>query len=150
VLATSTIAGMAVQITSRDLADMTRHWLECPVDGYLGSPYGSDVKAILQSPMAAGLADGVIAKAIQDIPLLQSAPTGTVNVYQQDIAFDKKGIVFEIAGELVPVGGDTTTGPPPLVPTLPAVSGLGDNVSQVGAEMLNQLINVTLPGSNYF
>ena len=96
---------MAIQITPRDVTDMVRHHLGCPVDGYLGSGYGSDLKALLQTPMATGLADGVIAKAKQDVPLLESAPSGSVNVYAADLDMDKEGIFFEVGGDFVSVGG---------------------------------------------
>lgn len=92
-------------ITSSDLSGMTEHWLGCPPGGYLGSSYGSDVKSLLQSPMSSGLADGLIAKCRQDIPLLRAAQTGTMNVYAYDIDFESKGLVFEVAGNEIFVGG---------------------------------------------
>lgn len=92
------------RITSADLSGMTEHWLGCPPGGYLGSPYGSEVKSLLQSPMSAGLADGLIAKCRQDIPLLSLAQPGTLNVYSYDIDFEKKAIVFEVAGNEIFVG----------------------------------------------
>lgn len=92
------------RITSADLSGMVEHWLGCPPGGYLGSPYGSEVKAILQSPMASGLADGLIAKCKQDIPLLTLAAPGTLNVYSYDIDFEKKAVVFEVAGNEIVVG----------------------------------------------
>lgn len=95
------------RITARDLQDMVRHWLGCPPGGYLGSEYGSDKEAILQTPMAAGLADGLIDKCRQDVPLLSRAAPGTVNVYAYDDpnAIDRKVIVFDVAGELINVSG---------------------------------------------
>lgn len=92
------------KITARDLSGMVEHWLGCPPGGYLGSDYGSPVKDLLQSPMAAGLADGLIDKARQDVPLLSQAPPGAVNVYAYDEDIDRKVIVFDVAGELINVG----------------------------------------------
>lgn len=83
---------------------MVEHWLGCPPGGYLGQSYGSEVKSILQTPMAAGLADGLIAKCRQDIPLLSIASPGALNVYAYDIDIDKKAIVFEVAGNEILVG----------------------------------------------
>lgn len=50
-------------ITAHDVSGMVEHWLGCPPNGYLGMRYGSDVKSLLQTPMATGLADSLIAKA---------------------------------------------------------------------------------------
>jgi len=36
------------QITPDDIVGMVRHWLSTPVEAYLGSGYGSDVRALLQ------------------------------------------------------------------------------------------------------
>lgn len=93
------------QITARDLSGMVGHWLGCPPGGYLGSDYGADIKALLQTPMAAGLADGLIDKCRQDVPLLSQAAPGTVNVYAYDEGIDRMGLVFDVAGELINVGG---------------------------------------------
>lgn len=95
--------GMAT-ITTRDLSSMVSHWLGCPVDGYLGSGYGSDIKSLVQTPMASGLADGQIAKCRQDIPLLLNAAPDAVNVYAYDKSMDQKVIVFEVGGNLIEVG----------------------------------------------
>jgi hypothetical protein len=92
------------RITSADLSSMTEHWLGCPPGGYLGQSYGSEVKSLLQTPMAAGLADGLIAKCRQDIPLLSLAAPGALNVYAYDLDFDKRAIVFEVAGNEILVG----------------------------------------------
>lgn len=91
-------------ITSRDLSDMVRHWLACPVNGYLGSGYGSEVKSLLQTPMASGLADDLIAKAREDVPLLSRAAPGAVNVYAYDKNFETKVVAFEIGGQLIDIG----------------------------------------------
>lgn len=93
-----------VQIDAAELSGMVGHWLGCPPSGYLGSDYGSDVPALLQTPMASGLADGLIAKAQVDIPLLSQAAPGAVNVVAFDDDFDRKVIAFDVAGELVTAG----------------------------------------------
>ena len=91
-------------ITATDVADMARHWIGCPPGGYLGSDYGADVKSLLQTPMAAGLANDLIGKALLDIPLLTQLSAGAVNVYAEDVDIDRKRLVFEVAGELVNIG----------------------------------------------
>lgn len=129
---------------------MTRHHLGCPPNGYLGSGYGSDVKAILQTPMAAGLADGIIAKAQQDVPLLRTAAPGSVNLYASDLDMDKKGIFLEIGGELIPVDGGTTTNVPIDAPRVSVVPELIDTIGQASADLLDNNVNVTLPSQDYF
>lgn len=91
-----------VQITANDLSSMVRHWLGCPVGGYLGSDYGSDVPALLQTPMNSGLVDGLIDKARIDVPLLSQA--GAVDVYAQPVGMDRLAITVAVAGELIDVG----------------------------------------------
>lgn len=95
------------RITAKDLQGMVEHWLGCPPGGYLGSNYGADLKALIQTPMASGLADGLIDKCRQDVPLLSQAAPGSLNVYAYDDpgATDRKVIVFDVAGELINVSG---------------------------------------------
>lgn len=95
----------AAPITSADLADMVGHWLGCPPNGYLGQSYGSDVKQLLHTPMASGRADDLIEKCRADIPLASRVGPGGINVYAYDAAMDRKVVVFEVAGQLVPVPG---------------------------------------------
>ena len=95
----------AAPITSADAAGMVSHWLTCPPNGYLGQPYGSDVKQVLHTPMAAGRIDDQIEKCRADIPLVSRLGPGGINVYAYDAGMDKKVMVFEVAGELVPVLG---------------------------------------------
>lgn len=140
---------MATQITARDVTDMVRHHLGCPIDGYLGSGYGSDLKSLLQTPMASGLADGVIAKAKQDVPLLETAAPGSVNVYMQDLGMDKKGLFFEVAGELVPMDSGTTARPESASAARLDPEPI-DTVSEAGAALLDHNLNVTLPSQDYF
>lgn len=90
-------------ITSADLADMASHWLGTPPNGYLGQSYGSDVKQLLHTPMASGRANDLIEKFRADVPLANRAGPGGINVYAYDADIDKKVVVFEVAGELVPV-----------------------------------------------
>lgn len=92
------------QITARDLSGMVKHWLGCPPGGYLGSDYGSDVASLLQTPLAAGLADGLIAKARADIPLLSQAAPGAVEVFAESSGVDRLSITMAVAGELIDVG----------------------------------------------
>lgn len=82
---------------------MVEHWLGCPPRGYLGSSYGSDVKSLLQTPMAAGLADDLVRKCQTDIPLVSGLPDGGLDVTLYDTDIDRKVIVFGIAGRQISV-----------------------------------------------
>lgn len=94
-------------ITSVELADMVRHWLRTPPNGYLGSGYGSDIHSLLQKPMTAGLGDALIAKMIEDIPLLGQLPNGTVNVYLQRVpgSNDQTELLIEVADQYITISG---------------------------------------------
>ena len=92
------------QITARDLSEMVGHWVGCPPGGYLGSDYGADVKALIHSPMASGLADGLLDKCRQDVPLLSQAGQGALNIYAYDGEMDRKILAFDVLGEIITVG----------------------------------------------
>ena len=94
------------KITAEDVAEMVEHCLSCPPNGYLGMDYGVDVEALVQTPMASGLADSIVAKIRQDIPLLQNAPADMVQIYSYDIDFDKKGIAVDVAGRGIEIGSN--------------------------------------------
>lgn len=87
---------------------MVEHCVGTPVGGYLGSDYGVDLKALLQTPMASGLADDLIAKIRADVPLLTQAPPGAINVYSQQIDIDQMAILLEVAGQSIDLGTSTT------------------------------------------
>jgi len=95
------------KITGNDVQAMVRHWLGCPAGGYLGSDYGHDIPGILQTPLAAGLADGQVQKCRIDVPLVGALPSGAVNVYalnDLNALADRMRIVFEVHGALVEAG----------------------------------------------
>lgn len=89
-------------ITGDDIARMVQHWLSTPPNGYLGSGYGSDPKALLQLPNADGLGDAFIDKMLVDIPILKSLPRGSVNVYFETINKDQKRLLIEVGDTLIP------------------------------------------------
>jgi len=140
----------AIRITSRDVAGMVGHWLGCRPNGYLGSGYGSDVKSLLQTPMSAGLADGLIAKCRQDVPLLLTAPPDMVNVYAYDEDFDRKVIKFEVGGELLDVDGLQFTGESAALAVVAESNELIDTVSTASASQLHTLIHATMPPEGYW
>ncbi|AJG18815.1 hypothetical protein RR42_m1414 [Cupriavidus basilensis] len=80
---------------------MVSHWLGTPPNGYLGSPYGSPIKDMLQTPQAAGLADAFLGKLRTDVPVITALPNNAVNLYYQDTQPDKRSIFVEVAGKLI-------------------------------------------------
>ncbi len=91
-------------IKSKDIRDMVTHWLQTPVNGYLGSDYGQDAKSMLQKPMAdSTAADGFLAKLRNDVPAIEAMPAGTVNLYTVDTQPDQRQIVISVGNALLNV-----------------------------------------------
>lgn len=85
--------------------DMVRHWLETPVNGYLGSDYGQDLKRVLHSPLASQLADKQLEKLRADVRVLGLLPPDAVNLYSTHDGVDKARLFVEIAGRALPFKG---------------------------------------------
>lgn len=81
---------------------MVRHWLSTPPNGYLGSGYGSDAHALLQRPQSSGLADIFIDKMMEDLPILRALPSGSVNVYFEQVDKQSKRLIVQVADQLIP------------------------------------------------
>ncbi len=94
----------AIQITGEDVLGMTQHWLGTPVCGYLGSDYGSDLKALLQQPQSAVNADAVIPKLRSDVPVLNMLDDQAVELYWRDEGIDRKWLVIGVGGQLIVAG----------------------------------------------
>ncbi|MDF0506518.1 hypothetical protein POK33_37835 [Burkholderia cenocepacia] len=92
------------KITGIDAQGMVSHWLETPVNGYLGSGYGNNVRDMLQSPQRTGGADAVLNKLKKDVPLLGALPRSAVNMYAVDTGPDKRRYFIEVAGQSVELG----------------------------------------------
>jgi hypothetical protein len=90
-----------LQITGEDVQSMVGHWLGCPPNGYLGSSYGTDVQAMVQRSLSADDGNAFLDKLRQDVPIIQAAPAGTVNVYSADNPPDKRDILIEVAGQVI-------------------------------------------------
>lgn len=91
-------------ITGADVQDMVRHHLGTQPNGYLGSDYGADVKATLQTPEATGIGDSFIAKMRQDVPVLTVMPSGAVNIYYEDVEPDRRNLIVDVAGQQISIG----------------------------------------------
>jgi len=96
-------------ITGSDIQDMVRHWLNTPVDGYLGSDYGQDLKALLQLPQSDGAPDALLQKLRDDVPVLQALPRGSVNLYGVQSPPDRLDLAIEVAGRMIEVRAITPT-----------------------------------------
>lgn len=88
----------ATAINADDIQGMITHWLSTPVNGYLGSDYGSDAKSLLQKALHSGNADSFIAKMKKDIPILSVIPQENIALYSVPEMPDKLRIYIVIAG----------------------------------------------------
>lgn len=87
------------KITPQETQKMVTHWLNTPMNGYLGSDYGQDAKSLLQRPFSDGGADNFLQKLQDDVPVLTVMPSGTVNLYSSPTPPDKLNLVIEVAGQ---------------------------------------------------
>lgn len=92
-------------ITANDVQGMVSHWLGCRPNGYLGSGYGSGVRDILQTPLASGAADRLLAKLREDVPIIGQMPPALVNVAAAPAAGtpDRLDLFVEVAGSYVQI-----------------------------------------------
>ena len=94
---------MANTITGSDIQEMVSHWLHVPVNGYLGSSYGQDIKALLHRPQADGAPEALLQKLRVDVPVLQALPSGAINLYSVQTPPDRLDLVIEVAGQAIAV-----------------------------------------------
>lgn len=89
-------------ITAEEVVNMVRHWLNTPPNRFYGSAYGSDLKSLLQKPMASNEADLLIQKMKADIPILKAIPN-SVNIYVQELPNrpDAKKLIIEVLGTAI-------------------------------------------------
>ena len=84
-------------ITGTEIQGMVAHWLNTPLNGYLGSDYGQDPKSMLQNPMSAGRGDDYIRKCRRDVSVVDALPQSQVGLYSVPIGFDQVQIVLAVA-----------------------------------------------------
>ena len=94
---------MANTINGKDIQDMVSHWLHVPVNSYLGSGYGQDVKSLLQRPHADGAPEALLQKLRDDVPVIQVLPNSATNLYSVQTPPDKLDLVIEVAGQAITV-----------------------------------------------
>lgn len=86
-----------------EVVDMVRHWLQMRANGYLGQPYGNNLKDLLQKPMNAMQGDELLRKLIKDVPILAELPKGSINLYQEDLSNQHKRLILDLAGRQVTI-----------------------------------------------
>lgn len=79
---------------------MVTHQLHTPQNGYLGSSYGQNTKALLQRPQSDGSADEYLKKLRTDVPVLQILPAGSTNLYGVQTSPDRLDLMIEVAGSM--------------------------------------------------
>lgn len=94
-------------ITADDVQGMVSHWLGCPPNGYLGSPYGAPVDELLQSPQHGPAADALMTKLRADVPVIAQLDGQAVAVMAEPDGPDRTLLTIEVAGSRIPI--DTTT-----------------------------------------
>ncbi len=90
-------------ITAEDIQAMVTHWLHTPQNGYLGSGYGQNTKALLQLPQLDGSPEEYLQKLKDDVPILKALPEGGVNLYGIHTAPDRLDLVIEVAGRTLSI-----------------------------------------------
>jgi type IV secretory pathway protease TraF len=100
-------------INANDLQTMAIHWIQTPVNGYLGSDYGSDPYALLGAPQNAGIADGYLAKLRADIAIMAALPSDTVGLFSEQIGVDGVNIFLNVAGDFVQLDAPAVSGTQP-------------------------------------
>ena len=90
-------------ITGTGIQAMVSDWLDTPVNGYLGSGYGSDTRALLQRPQSDSAPDEYLRKLRVDVPVLDALPAGAVNLYAVSTPPDRLDLVIDVAGQAIAV-----------------------------------------------
>jgi len=88
------------QISGEEIQKMVRHWLEVPENGYLGSSYGSNIRALLQRPQFGDRrrVDAFLAKLRRDVPVLAALPADAIALYAQPKGADEMHLVLSVSG----------------------------------------------------
>ncbi len=92
------------QLTANDVQNMVSHWLDTPINGYLGSSYGAPRNELLQRARGSGVADWFLQKLRDDVPLIGALPASAVNLYKLDRGADGVEIFITVSGTSITVG----------------------------------------------
>ena len=103
-----TIRNTTNKITGDDIQMMVRHWLNTPLNSYLGSDYGQDLKQFLQNPMKIGIPEKFINKMRRDISILLCVPIDGINIYSKKRDDNKVDLFIEVFNTLIEVPKNQT------------------------------------------
>ena len=95
----------AQQISPYDVQRMVRHWLNTPLNGYLGDDFGNNLPDYLQSPQAANSANEILRKMYSDLPVLLLLPSGAISVQSSTDPqiSDRINVSVTVFGEVITV-----------------------------------------------
>lgn len=91
-------------LSGREVLDMTSHWLETPMNGYLGSDYGQSIKSYLQQPQTDVVANNFIQKLRHDVQILTVLPSNAVNLYAVPKGIDRSEVYLNVSGQNYNIG----------------------------------------------
>lgn len=89
-------------MNAEEILGMVRHWLSTHPGSYLGSSYGFPGKDLLQQPLSGG-ADIIIAKMLEDIPVLRGVERGAISLEMEQTGIDTTRLLINIAGHTVEI-----------------------------------------------
>lgn len=99
---------MKYLLNSDDINNILEHWLGTPANSYRGSRYGEKNNRILFKEMSADVANEILDKLKEDVPIFTSFDSNVLQIYSEDIGHDKKRIYLSVGTLMIPIG--TTTG----------------------------------------
>ncbi|WP_313416884.1 hypothetical protein [Pseudomonas oryzihabitans] len=93
----------SLNVTMLEIAQMVRHWLQMPTNGYLGQSYGHDIPSLLQQPGSSVLADSLLKKLLTDVPILKRLPSGSINLYLEQVSKQHQRLIIDLMGTQVTI-----------------------------------------------
>lgn len=91
-------------LSGREVVEMTTHWTETPMNGYLGSSYGQNIKSFLQQPQSDVVANNFIQKLREDVPVLTVLPSNAVSLYAVPKGLDRSEVYLNVSGQNYSLG----------------------------------------------
>ncbi|MGL5947913.1 MAG: hypothetical protein ACRCYV_02490 [Aeromonas sp.] len=85
-------------LSGDELSGMVEHWLSTPLNSYLGSDYGQEVRSLLQRPQRDEGADQLVRKLRADLPLIGALPPEAVAVYGTPSGIDQLKLMLTVLG----------------------------------------------------
>ena len=91
-------------LSGREVVGMTNHWIETPMNGYLGSSYGQNIKSYLQQPQTDVVANNFIQKLRHDVPILEILPSNAVSLFAVPSGIDRSEVFLNVSGQNYNIG----------------------------------------------